>query len=174
MVIESIYNVISLYSLELIFGLIIGFIVLLIVCIYNRYKLKKISKRYKTLVASKSGINIEDILLNNQRSIAEIKDNIKEIEKQISSLELRQSFSVTKVGFIRYDAFYDVGNELSYSIALMDSYNSGFVLSSLYGRENSVSYAKPLKNGESRIPLSAEEQIAIERAIKGDNVEKVF
>lgn len=174
MVLESIYNFISLYSVEVNIGSIIGLMLLFILYIHNQYKLKKLSKRYQTLVTSDSGINIEDILLNNQRSIAEIGENIKEIEKVISSLELRQSFSVTKVGFIRYDAFYDVGNELSYSIALMDSFNSGFVLSSLYSRENSVNYAKPLKNGESRIPLSAEEQLAIDRAIKGENAEKVF
>ena len=174
MVLESIYSFISLYSVEVNIGSIIGLLLLFILYIHSQYKLKKISKRYKSLVTNNSGINIEDILLNNQRSISEIGENIKEIEKNISSLELRQSFAVTKVGFIRYDAFYDVGNELSYSIALMDTYNSGFVLSSLYGRESSVNYAKPLKNGESRIPLSAEEQLAIDRAIKGENVEKVF
>lgn len=96
------------------------------------------------------------------------------MEKKISSLEYKQSFSIQKIGYIRYNAFSDMGNQLSYSIALMDNYNSGFVLSSLYGRDSTVNYSKPLKNGSSRIPLSAEEQIAIDRAIKGENVEKTF
>lgn len=174
MVIERLYDIISLYSVEIILGILIGIIVLFVLYMVNRYKLQKITKRYKTLVDSNSGLNIEDILLNNQRSIAEIRDEINQINKQISSLELKYSFTIHRIGFIRYDAFSNVGNELSYSIALMDSYNSGFVLTSLYGRESSVNYSKPLKNGESRIPLSAEEQIAIERALKGDNVEKVF
>lgn len=174
MVMERIYNFISLYSLELNLGFIIAIILLFVLNIHNQYKLKKITKRYKTLIASSNGINMEDILMHNQRSIAELDHDLKQIEKHISSLELKQSFSIQKVGFIRYDAFSDMGNELSYSVALMDGYNSGFVISSLYGRENSVSYSKPLKNGNSRIPLSAEEQIAIDRAIKGENVEKVF
>lgn len=171
---ERIFSFISLNSVALNIGFIIGFLLLFILYIHNRYKVKKLTSRYKTLVANDSGLNIEEILLNNQRDIAELREDIKQIEKQISSLEVKQSFSVQKIGFIRYDAFSDIGNELSYSIALMDSYHSGFVITSLFGRDNSVSYAKPLKNGDSRIPLSAEEQIAIDRALKGENVEKVF
>jgi len=174
MVIERIFNFIAFYSVEVNFGLIIGFLLLFILYIHNRHKLKKITKRYQTLIVSNEGLNMEDILLNNQKDIVEVSNDLKQMEKQIYSLELKQSFSIQKIGFIRYDAFSDIGNELSYSIALMDDYNSGFVISSLYGREYSVSYSKPLKNGESRIPLSAEEQIAIDRAMKGENLEKVF
>ena len=174
MTVERMENFVSLYSLEINIGLIIGIILLFILYIYNRYKIKKITLRYNSLVSGFSGINIEEILLNNQKNIIELSEEFKQMEKKISSLEYKQSFSIQKIGYIRYNAFSDMGNQLSYSIALMDNYNSGFVLSSLYGRDSTVNYSKPLKNGSSRIPLSAEEQIAIDRAIKGENVEKAF
>lgn len=174
MTMESIENFISLYSVELNLGLVVILLLLFILHIHSRYKIKKITEKYNGFIAVSSGINIEDVLMDNQRNITELSNDFKEMENQLSSLELKQSFSIQKIGFIRYNAFSDMGNELSYSIALLDSYNSGFVLSSLYGRDNSMNYSKPIKNGDSRIPLSAEEQIAIDRALRGENVEKVF
>ncbi len=61
-----------------------------------------------------------------------------------------------------------MGSELSYSIVLLDEHLNGFVLTSIYGREQSVSYAKPIKDGKSTFPLSAEEMQAMDRAIKGE------
>ena len=45
-----------------------------------------------------------------------------------------------------------------------------FVLTSIYGREHSTCYAKPIKDGKSPYPLSVEEMQAIDRAIKGENI----
>ena len=61
-----------------------------------------------------------------------------------------------------------MGSELSFSIALLDNFSNGFVLTSIYGREQSISYAKPIKDGKSLYPLSVEEMQAIDRAIKGE------
>lgn len=171
---DRIENFISLYFVEINIGLIAGIVLLFLLYIHSRYKIKRITQRYNALVCGFRGINLEEILLNNQKNIAQLEEEYKVMEKNFSSLELKQSFCIQKIGYIRYNAFSDIGNELSYSIALLDSYNSGFVLSSLYGRESTVNYSKPLKNGDSKIPLSAEEQIAIDRALKGENVEKVF
>lgn len=173
-IVENVYSLISSYYRELILGLAFGFIILLILHMANRHKLKKIIKRYESIIASNGDINVEDLLLSNQRNIKELRNDLGGLANKLSNLEVKQSFSVQKIGFIRYNAYDNIGNELSYSIALLDSFNSGFVISSLYGRDNSVSYAKPLNNGESRIPLSAEEQLAIDRALKGEHVEKVF
>jgi len=84
------------------------------------------------------------------------------------TVETNLTFALQKIGFLRYNAFADMGSELSFSIALLDKYNNGFVLTSIYGREKSVSFAKPIKNGESNVPLSPEEMIAIDRAIRGE------
>src|SRR5690554_3475287 len=135
-ILERIGGFISLYSVEINAGLIIGVLFLFILHIYNRFKIKRITQRYNALVAGFTGINLEEVLMGNHKNIAKLRDDFKEMEKMLSSLELKQSFCIQKVGYIRYNAFSDVGNQLSYSIALLDAYNSGFVLSSLYGRES--------------------------------------
>jgi len=48
----------------------------------------------------------------------------------------------TKVGVVRYNAFDDVGSDLSFSIALLDDNDNGVVISGIYSRESSTTYAK--------------------------------
>jgi hypothetical protein len=69
---------------------------------------------------------------------------------------------------LRYNPFDNVGGDQSFSIALLDANNNGFVITSLYAREGTRVFAKPIKNGESEFPLSEEEKEAINRAISSE------
>ena len=58
-----------------------------------------------------------------------------------------------------------MGSDLSYSVALLDSHNNGVVMSSIFGREDSRSYVKPIENGTSTYQLTAEEEQALREAM---------
>lgn len=165
---ESLRSIISTYYIEFIIGLSIISILLVLFIIISQYKTSKLVKKYKKLVNGKDGSNFEDLLLNINKDINDMNIDINLIEKNINELETKLSFAIRKVGFMRYSAFDDMGSQLSFSIALLDDYKNGFVITSIYGRENNITYGKPIKNGTSNIPLSAEELIVIDRAIKGE------
>jgi hypothetical protein len=74
--------------------------------------------------------------------------------------------SIQKVGVVRFNPFSDVGGNQSFVIALLDSKNSGLVISSLHGREGTRVYAKPVSAGKSEHHLSTEEIQAIKKAIE--------
>lgn len=167
---EYIRDFISTFNIEIIIGLIVTLVLLLIVSIIQGVMIKKSRERYNLFVRGMNGIDIEGLFIKSHGDIMDIKRDLELFEKNLESLETKLTFSIQRIGFIRYNAFYDMGSDLSFSIALLDSYRNGFVLTSIYGRENSVTYAKPVKNGVSNIPLSAEELIAIERAIKGEEI----
>ena len=59
-----------------------------------------------------------------------------------------------------------MGSDLSYAVALLDAHNDGVVLSSIFGREDSRSYVKPIEAGKSTYILTAEEDEAIRQAIQ--------
>lgn len=82
--------------------------------------------------------------------------------------ELREAVdrSVQRVGMVRFDAFQDMGGQLSFAAALLDGEGSGMVLSSINGRSETRIYAKPIERGSSRYNLSDEEQEAIRRALR--------
>jgi len=68
------------------------------------------------------------------------------------------------VGLVRYDAFADMGGRMSFSVAIYDDGGNGLVLSSINGRSETRTYAKPLTDLRSEHPLSPEEEQAIETA----------
>ena len=164
----SLRSFISYYYIEIIMGLSVVLIILTLFILISQYKTKNLSKKYYHLVKGIDGINIEDLLIDINKELNNLNRDINLIEENINEIETRLSFAIRKVGLIRYNAFDDMGSQLSFSIALLDDFKNGFVLSSIYGRENTISYGKPIKNGTSNIPLSAEEIIAIDRAIKGE------
>lgn len=165
---ESIRLIISKYYIEFIIGLTTISTLLTLYIVISQYRTNKLAKRYNKLVNGIKGINIEDLLMNINKDINKINIDINLIQQNINEIETKLSFAIRRVGFIRYNAFDDMGSQLSFSIALLDDFNNGFILTSIYGRENTVSYGKPIKNGTSNIPLSAEEIIVIDRAIKGE------
>ncbi len=165
---ESIKSIVSNYYIEIIIGLSLAVVLLVLFILITQYKTNKLAKKYDCLVKGIDKINIEDLLININKEIGSLNRDINLIEDNINGIETKLSFAIKRVGFIRYNAFDDMGSQLSFSIALLDDFKNGFVLSSIYGRENTVSYGKPIKNGTSNIPLSAEELIVIDRAIKGE------
>lgn len=165
---ESIKWIISNYYIEFIMGLSIISVLLTLFIIISQLKTNKLVKKYNQLVNGIKGINIEDLLTNINKDINNINQDINGMEQNIKEIETKLSFAIRRIGFIRYNAFDDMGSQLSFSIALLDDFKNGFVLTSIYGRENTISYGKPIKNGTSNIPLSAEEMIVIDRAIKGE------
>lgn len=171
---DLIRDFISSYHVEIILGLIIGLVILIITSIVQEKKIKKTKEWYNTFVRGVNGLDVERLFIETDRDIRDIKRDISLMEKSISSLDTKLAFAIQKVGFIRYNAFGDMGSELSFSIALLDLFQNGFILTSIYRRDGSISYAKSVKNGKCQIPLSAEEMIAIDRAIKGDIIEKSY
>ena len=49
---------------------------------------------------------------------------------------------------------------------MLDSHNNGVVLSSIFGREDSRSYVKPIQDGQSSYTLTDEEQQALKEAMQ--------
>jgi len=92
--------------------------------------------------------------------------NIGEIFEKISRLERISEISFQKVGMVRYNPFKEVGGDQSFSIALLNAKNSGFVITSLYMREGTRVFAKPILAGKSEYTLSDEEKCAIQEALK--------
>jgi hypothetical protein len=100
---------------------------------------------------------------------------IERLEKAVRTLhatDKRQQHQieagVRRVALIRYDAFEDVGGQLSFSAALLDEHGSGLVLTSINGRQETRVYAKPVSEGSSTYNLSLEEEEAIRRAMADD------
>ena len=70
-----------------------------------------------------------------------------------------------KVGILRYDAFNEMGGNLSFALTLLDGNNNGCIINSMHSREGCYNYIKEIVKGESYIELSEEESESLSRAI---------
>lgn len=171
---EELREIILEYNVEVIMSLMAGFTILLLLYIISQIRISKIRKKYNEVIRGVEGVNLEELLIKTGGDIQDVNIDINLLQDDIEGLKTKLDFCIQKVGFIRYDAFAEMGSELSFSIALLDNLKNGFVITSIYGREYTTSYAKSIKLGKSIYPLSVEEIQAIDRALRDEHKEKVL
>lgn len=140
--------------------------ILFIMNLSNRSKIRKLKAKYYKFMNGLSGANIEDVLDDCIDKINGVIEKNKETEYQLNTVKRNIYYCIQKIGVVRYNAFDNVGSDLSFSIALLNNNDDGLVLSSLYSRESSSTYAKPVTGGKSKYALSVEELKALDIAIK--------
>lgn len=138
--------------------LIISTFILIFLVIRNNNKYIKFMKKIG------NGNNIDEMLKVYIQEVNNIKKDNSEIKAYYTKLDDDISKCIQKIGVVRYNAFRDVGGDLSFTMALMDREDNGIVLNGIYGSESSNIYAKPIKDGISTYQLSEEEKYAIELA----------
>ncbi len=142
--------------------LLISFIVLMA-------KYSGLNKRYKEFMQKLgNGKNLEEDLENYMYRVERVEKTNAKNANDIAVLDHDMKKCIQKMGMVRYNAFRDVGSDLSFSLALLDENNDGVVLNGIYAREMSNIYAKPIKNGKSTYTVSDEEREAIEKAINAE------
>jgi len=110
--------------------------------------------------------NLEQIITSIASKIQRLQTGQEQHKQQLTELQETLSFAVQQVGIVRYNSQADDGGNLSFSLALLDAHRSGFVITSLHGRQQNRIYSKQIKNGDSEVPLSEEERDAVFAAIK--------
>ena len=143
----------------------IGFILTSFITIVNIILLIKTNNKYLRFMRKLGkGNNIDEMLRVYLNEVKEIKRDNSEIKAYYTKLDSDIASCIQKIGIVRYNAFKDVGSDLSFAIAMLDRNDNGVVFNGLYGSESSNIYAKPIKKGISKYQLSDEEKSALEIA----------
>lgn len=85
-------------------------------------------------------------------------------EQRLLELERVARTDLSRVGFVRYNAFADTGSELSYALALLNRDGDGVVLSSIFSREDTRTFGKAVQGYRPLQDASKEELGAIAQA----------
>ena len=93
-----------------------------------------------------------------------VKATLESVAARVAALESLASTDVSRCGFVRYDAFSESGDGLSYALALLNRRGDGVVVTSIYSRTDTRTYGKVVNNYKPAVHASAEELEAIERA----------
>lgn len=157
--IDSDYIIIALVAVTLI---------LLILYIVNIVQMAQLKKRYKIFMSGKNARNLEKTLIERLDQIDELIKANDLNEKDIKTLYSNMKFTFQKVGLVKYDAFNEMGGKLSFSLALLNETDDGFVMNAVHSREGCYTYVKDIIAGNSVIVLSEEEKEALEIAKKSN------
>ena len=148
-------------------------IILLIVLIFMLYQYNQINKKlsiqkrkYDMLLRGRSDLNMGELIQAHSQDIFEIDKKVNELAYEVEIAKKGFALPIQKIGFVKYDAFHDLKNKVSYSIALLDGYNDGLLLTTIYGRESCITYAKEVKSGIVNQELSKEEVEALRMALE--------
>ncbi len=98
------------------------------------------------------------------RAVRECRDLV---EGAVGSRGTVDPRALRDVAVVRYDALNEMSGQFSFSLALLDAMGDGVVLSSINGRAETRTYAKPVVGGEGELELSPEEVQAVHTARRG-------
>ncbi len=138
--------------------LVLIFIILMIVQICKTSRLKK---RLDKFMMGKDGLSLEQDMIGLFEDNKFLRNNVEKNKGDIKNLYKKMESSFQKMGLVKYDAFNQMGGQLSFCLALLDENNNGFILNSVHSTEGCYVYTKDIKNGKCSLSLGAEESEAL-------------
>jgi hypothetical protein len=109
-------------------------------------------------------------ILAQRRAARAVRECHDLIQGAVGSRGTVDPRAVRDVAIVRYDALNEMSGQLSFSVALLNSVGDGIVLSSINGRAETRTYAKPVLDGKGTEELSPEEAQAVRTARQGTSL----
>ncbi|NLW46005.1 MAG: DUF4446 family protein [Firmicutes bacterium] len=126
-------------------------------------------ERYRYLFKGNEDRDLESVLINLSEKSHQLNTNLSRLEEQVAGNQVREEMHLQNWALIRFKAFQNTGSDQSFALALLDAAGDGVVISSLFGRDESRVYCKPVEQGQSIYPLTDEEKEAITTALGKTN-----
>lgn len=145
--------------------LIVLVIVLFIMVVRQAKQIESLQRRLKRLMSGKDGESLEDEIAGLMKSHKALKSVVDISRKDIEVIFHQMRTTYQKTGLVKYDAFQQMGGQLSFCLALLDQDNNGFIMNSVHSTEGCYCYTKEVKGGVSELSLGTEEEEALALAM---------
>lgn len=153
----------------IVFFVLIIFLFIFLFVLLGKYSTLKNS--YNKFMQGKKAGSLEEEIASIFDDISLLKiateKNKRDIKKIIENL--RDTYQ--RVGIVKYDAFKEMGGKLSFSIALLNDNQTGFILNSVHSSDGCYVYTKEIIEGKCAISLGEEEKKALMLALQEDSVD---
>jgi len=150
----------------LIVSISLNFIILILLGVMT-LKQRKLGRHLQTLGEKAAEGNLPFIINQSYEKLTQLAEDQDKLNQYYGKLFRQIDSTLQNVGLIRYNAFDEMGGNLSFSLALLNNQKDGLILTNINGRNTSRIYVKHLIAGvSSDHPLTAEETQAIKQALK--------
>jgi hypothetical protein len=130
------------------------------------FQIRALAARFAAALGDGEQDSLESLLSSHIARVEAVDSRLAELNKSYKALSVTNSLASQKISVVRFNPFGDTGGDQSFSLAVLDAHDSGYVLTSIHGRQGTRVYVKPVDFGKSKYTLSAEEQQALTQAIK--------
>jgi putative hemolysin len=128
-------------------------------------RLKRLRREYRVLRGDGAERDIFGAVSSSFARVKALEARVDEVAQNQLGQAAVGRHALQRFALIRYDAFEDMGGRLSFSAALLDDHGDGLVITSINGRSETRTYAKPVRGLSSEHNLSDEEREAIATAV---------
>jgi len=144
-------------------------IILFILLIVLMVKVSTLKKRYNKFMEGKEAASLEKELEEIFELSNTLKETVEKNRKDIRKLFHNMEYTYQKLGIVKYDAFRQMGGKMSFSLALLNKQNDGFIINSVHSSDGCYTYTKEIHGEVCDISLSEEEKQALKIAIGEDD-----
>jgi hypothetical protein len=136
------------------------------VAVMSQMQLRALRQRFDAALGGVETNSLEQTLSEHIARVETVDARLGELNTEYERLAVTNSLASQKISIVRFNPFGDTGGDQSFSLAVLDAHDSGYVLTSIHGREGTRVYVKPVDYKKSKYTLSNEEQQALSQAIK--------
>ena len=152
--------------LYLVLVLLIMQVVFIGIVINLQMKHKRMQEKYQIFMRGKDGKSLEKGFLEQFKTVEKLERAVKQNTRDIDTIYKRIKTHYQKIGIVRYDAFQEMGGNLSFVLTMLDENNNGWVFNAMHSREGCYTYIKEIVKGESYMELGEEERESLKKAMK--------
>ena len=121
-------------------------------------------KRYEAFMEGKDATNLADAIEENFQQMEKLESSYQDAEVKMDKALSGITSTFHKLGIVKYDAFKEMGGNLSFALCLLDDNNNGFILNTMMVEKQLHLYKRNRKRN-SYSTLGEEEKQALQKAI---------
>ena len=144
----------------LIIALLLIQLLLFIMLISVNMKYNRLKRSYSSFMKGKDGKTLEESFQSKFKKLDELAVKTDASEEKIKEIYKKLKQTYQKNGIVRYDAFHEMGGNLSFALTMLDEENSGWIFNAMHSRGGCYTcllYTSPSPRDGllSRMPSSA-------------------
>lgn len=150
----------------IVLGLLGGVLLLFILDIVQFVKISNLKNRLSAFTEGSDAKSMEEEIRERFSQIKDMRERQEKTEGDVRRIFLNLNKTYQKSAILKYNAFREMGGNLSFVMVFLDKKNNGFLLNSVHSTTaGSYMYAKEIKDGKADVELSPEERETLEKAV---------
>ncbi|MBN1320670.1 MAG: DUF4446 family protein [Thermoleophilia bacterium] len=133
-----------------------------LVLVYRR--LQRYQRNQHVIMGSRGTVDIVEHVSGLDEKLTNVRIALEDLTLAARDHDVRIDSTLSRVGIVRFDAYYDLGGRQSTAVAFLNSLSDGVVITTVVSRDFARMYVKLIKDGQPDIPLAPEENEAVEQA----------